>query len=421
MITRVDERSPETSMSEIVIGPCAAPSRAGRIPATATIRTTATAKLRRRRWLMAHPPRVRADGTMSRRTRRGPSMTDKPIRVGFIGAGRNTRERHIPGFQKQPGVEFVTVANRSRESGERVAKEFGIRRVEGDWRAVVTAPDVDAICIGTWPYTHCEMTIAALAAGKHVLCEARMAMNAAEGRRMLEASRRAPHLVAQLVPSPPTLEVDATLKALLADGYVGGVLAVELAATRQPSFVDRDAPLHWRQDVARSGHNILNMGIWYEAMVRWLPPARRVSAMARIAVPRRRDESGAEREVKVPDHVDILATLTGDAVAHMRFSAVTALGPGNELWIFGADGTLRLEADARRLSGARRGERELREVPIPAERRVGWRGGGGVVNAGPGREKISHTTFEDGVRYMEFTDAVAKSLAEGRTVEVTPL
>ena len=142
-------------------------------------------------------------------------MSDGPIRVGFIGAGRNTRDRHIPGFSKQAGVEFVAVANRSRESGERVAKQFGIRRVEDDWRAVVSAPDVDAVCIGTWPYTHCEMTVAALAAGKHVLCEARMAMNAAEGRRMLEVSRKAPHLVAQLVPSPLTLEVDGALKALL--------------------------------------------------------------------------------------------------------------------------------------------------------------------------------------------------------------
>jgi predicted dehydrogenase len=348
-------------------------------------------------------------------------MSDPRIRVGFVGAGRNTRERHIPGFQKQTGVEFVAVANRSRESGERVAKQFGIGRVEDDWRAVVSAPDVDAVCIGTWPYTHCEMTLAALAAGKHVLCEARMAMNAAEGRRMLEASRRAPHLVAQLVPSPPTLEVDATLKSLLADGYVGEVFAVELSATRQPSFVDREAPLHWRQDVARSGHNILNMGIWYEAMMRWLGPARRVSAMARVAVPRRRDESGAVRDVKVPDHVDILATLAGDAVAHLRFSAVTALGPANELWIFGSDGTLRLEADAKRLSGARRGDKELREIPIPPERRVGWRVEEEFLNAVRGREKVSHTTFEDGVRYMEFTDAVARSLAEGRVVEVAPL
>src|SRR6266550_210656 len=192
-------------------------------------------------------------------------MSERPIRVGFVGAGRNTQSRHIPGLGKQPGVELVAVANRSRESGERVAKEFGIRRVEGDWHDVVRAPDVDAVCIGTWPYTHCEMTVAALAAGKHVLCEARMAMNAAEGRR--------------------TLEVDSTLTALLADGYVGEVLAVELSATRQPSFVDREAPLHWRQDVALSGHNVLTMGIWYEAMIRWLGPARRVTAMGKVAVP----------------------------------------------------------------------------------------------------------------------------------------
>src|SRR5438876_10360660 len=421
MMTRVDERSPETSMNEMAITPSAAQSRTDGIAATATNRKTTTAKLRRRRWLMAHPHRVRADGTMSRHIVRGRSMTDKPIRLGFIGAGRNTRERHIPGFQKQPGVEFVTVANRSRESGERVAKEFGIRRVEADWRAVVSAPDVDAICIGTWPYTHCEMTIAALAAGKHVLCEARMAMNAAEGRRMLEASRKAPQLVAQLVPSPPTLEVDSTLTALLADGYVGDVLAVELQATRQPSFVDREAPLHWRQDVALSGHNILTMGIWYEAMIRWLGPARRVSAVGKVAVPRRRDAAGALREVRVPDHVDVLATLAGDAVAHLRFSAVTALGPANEVWIFGSDGTLRLEADAKRLSGARRGDKELREIPIPAERRIGWRVEEEFVNAVRGREKVALTTFDDGVRYMEFTDAVAQSLAQGRSVDVAVL
>src|SRR3989441_7348869 len=213
-------------------------------------------------------------------------MTDRPIRVGFVGAGKNTKLHHIPKLKAQPGVELVSVANRSKESGERVAGEFGIGRVEGDWRKVVEAKDVDAVCIGTWPYMHREITLASLEQGKHVLCEARMAMNAAEGRQMLEASRLAPHLITQLVPSPPTLEVDSTLKVLLAEGYVGEVLVVELSATRQPAFLDREAPLHWRQDVALSGHNILNMGIWYEAMARWLGPAKRVSAMGKVAVPR---------------------------------------------------------------------------------------------------------------------------------------
>jgi len=348
-------------------------------------------------------------------------MAERTLRVGFIGAGRNTRERHIPGFRKAPGVELVAVANRTQASGERVAKEFGIARVHADWRELVRAGDIDAVCIGTWPSTHCEMTLAALEHGKHVLCEARMAMDAAQGRRMLEAARRAPDLVTQLVPAPHTLEVDATLASLLREGYVGEVLAVEVHATQQARFADLGESLHWRQDVTLSGHNVLNMGIWYEAMTRWLGPARRVMAMTKIAVPRRRDAAGAWHEVRVPDHVDILAALAGGAVGHLRFSALTALAPPSEAWIFGAEGTLRLEADARRLWGGRRGDRELREVPIPSERRIGWRVEEEFVGAIRGREQVRYTTFEDGVRYMEFTDAVARSAASGRAEDVAEL
>jgi predicted dehydrogenase len=348
------------------------------------------------------------------------AVTDQRIRVGFVGAGNNTRRRHIPGFRAQPGIELVAVANRTKESGERVAREFGIATVYPDWRDLVKAGDVDAVCIGTWPYLHCAVTLAALEQGKHVLCEARMAMDAAEGRRMLDAARRAPRLVSQLVPAPHTLEVDATLQTLLAEGYVGEVLAVELQAA-QGRFVEPEEPLHWRQDTALSGLNVLNMGIWYEAMMRWLGPARRVMAMTTIAVPRRRDASGAWREVRVPDHVDILTQLQGGAVGHLRFSAVTALAPPSDVWIFGTEGTLRLEADARRLTGGRRGDRELREIPIPPERRIGWRVEEEFVNAIRGREQVSRTTFEDGVRYMEFTEAVARSAALGQSVDVPDL
>jgi len=347
-------------------------------------------------------------------------MGDRTIRVGFVGAGNNTRRRHIPGFRALSGIELVAVANRTKASGERVAREFGIATVYEDWRDLVRAGDVDAVCVGTWPYMHCEITITALEHGKHVLCEARMAMDAAEGRRMLDAARRAPHLVAQLVPAPHTLEVDATLQALLADGHMGEVLAVELQAA-QGRFVEPEEHLHWRQDVSLSGLNVLNMGIWYEAMMRWLGPARRVMAMTKVAVPRRRDAGGAWREVRVPDHVDILAALRSGAVAHLRFSSVTALAPPSEVWIFGTEGTLRLEADARRLWGGRRGDGELREIPIAAERRMGWRVEEEFVNATRGREKVSRTTFEDGVRYMEFTEAVARSAALGQAVDVADL
>src|SRR4029077_20660285 len=117
------------------------------------------------------------------------------IRIGVVGAGGNTKLHHIPKLKKISGVEIKSVANRTRASSEKVAQEFGIERVHDTWEEVVNDPGVDVVSIGTWPYMHCTVTLAALAAGKHVLPEARLAMNAAEARQMLAASRAKPHLV----------------------------------------------------------------------------------------------------------------------------------------------------------------------------------------------------------------------------------
>src|SRR5207249_1853187 len=220
---------------------------------------------------------------------------------------------------------------------------------------------------------------------------------------------------------PPTLELDPTVKRLVAEGYVGDVLTVELQATQQARFADIGEALHWRQNIALSGNNVLNMGIWYETMMRWVGSARRVMAMTKIAVPRRKDDSGTMQDVKVPDHVDVLATLERGAVAHLRFSSLTAFAPAPEAWIYGSEGTLRIEPGAKRLHGGRRGDTALQEISVPKEQRIGWRVEEEFVSAIRGREKISHTTFEDGVRYMEFTDAVAKSAMSGQAVDVASL
>ena len=171
-------------------------------------------------------------------------MTQDTIRVGIIGAGANTRDRHIPGLQAIDGVEIVAVCNRSQESGERAAKQFGIERVCTNWQDIVHAPDVDAVVIGTWPYMHRLVTVAALEADKHVMCEARMAMNASEAHCMYEALRSRPHLVAQIVPSPFSLRVDRTVQRLIRDGWLGDVLVVDVRAGG--AFIDEDITMHWR-------------------------------------------------------------------------------------------------------------------------------------------------------------------------------
>lgn len=345
-------------------------------------------------------------------------MPPQPLRIAIIGAGRNTVERHIPGLQAQEGVQITGVCNRSRESSQRVADRFEIPNVFDDWRELVQAGNNDAIVIGTWPYLHMPATVAALEAGKHVLCEARMAMDLAEARQMFAAARQRPHLVAQLVPAPMTLEVDATVARLLADGHLGDVLAVEVR--QQRGFVDRDAPLHWREDRDRSGLNVMSLGIWYESLMRWIGEATEVMAMGQTVVQSRVDEeSGRRRAIQIPDHLAVLAKMACGAQATFLISSIAGKAPANGVTLYGSKATLQFADGV--LSGGGRSDGGLQPITIPAEERGGWRVEEAFINAIRGAETVQLTTFADGVKYMAFTEAVARSLAERRAVALASL
>jgi predicted dehydrogenase len=355
-------------------------------------------------------------------------MNNETIRVGIIGAGRNTRDKHIPGLRQQENVEIVGVANRSLESSQRVADEFGIRKTYAEWQDVIADPEVDAVVIGTWPYMHARTTIAALDAGKHVMCEARMAMNADEAYQMREAARANPRLVAQIVPSPMTLRVDRMIQKLLAEGYLGDPLAVDVLAGGD--FLDPEAPLHWRQDYDLSGLNIMTMGIWYEALIRWVGTATTVMAMGQTFAKMRKDESGLLRAqsgllraqsgllraVRVPEHIDIIGEMACGAQLHMQISAVAGLAGAPRVSLYGSQGTLMFTQN--KLYGGQKGDEELSEIDIPQELQGSWRVEEEFINAIRGQEEITHTSFEDGVKYMEFTEAVNQSMASGMAVAI---
>ena len=337
------------------------------------------------------------------------------ICVGIVGAGGNTRLRHIPGLRAIAGVEIVSVCNRSRESSERARQELGIPRAYADWRELVTAPEINAIVVGTWPYMHARVAMAALEAGKHVLCEARLAMDAAEARAMRDAAAARPGLVAQVVPSPITLRVDATVKRLLVEGYIGDPLA--LAVRDGGSFLDRRAPLGWRQDADLSGCNVMTLGIWYEAIMRWIGEATAVMAMGKTFIRMRPDADGTLRAVRVPEHLDVIADMACGAQAQFQISRVTGLAPAEpEALLYGSEGTLRFAGD--RLYGGRRGDSSLNEIAIPPEEEGRWRVEEAFVNAIRGLEPVTLTRFEDGVKYMEFTEAVARSASAGCAVDL---
>ena len=333
-------------------------------------------------------------------------MPSPRLRIGFVGAGENTRKRHLPGFQAIAGVELTVVANRTAASSEKVARDFGIARIASDWREVVSAPDVDAVCIGTWPYLHAEITIAALRAGKHVLTEARMARNVVEAEAMLAESQRSPQWVAQIVPAPMSLAFDTLVQSLIGNGELGELREVCVTHTGG-QFCSASAPLSWRQDAGLSGVNQLTLGIYYEMLLRWWDEEARVlAADAGIFTVERIDSEGKVlRKVTVPDSVSVLGRYPSGARLVFHCSGVEGGVPRNEIRLNGSKASLRVDFSAQILSLTPVGG-STRNLEVPARADGGWRVEADFVDSIRTGAPVRLTDFATGVRYMRFTEDV---------------
>lgn len=340
----------------------------------------------------------------------------EPLRVGFLGAGANTKLRHLPGLAEIDGVELTAVCNRSLESGHRVADEFGIDRVSDDPAAVLEATDIDAVCIGTWPYRHREFVVRALEAGKHVLCEARMAMNAAEAREMLAASLAHPGQVAQVVPAPFDFKSWRTIRRLVSEGALGEIREVHVTSLNGNALAP--APLHWREQQRYSGMNTMILGILAEMVQRWLGATEAVQADASIFVRERIDaETGRPTAIDVPDSLGVLARLRDGARAVYRLSTVTTnpVDPSG-VAIYGSRATLHWRmGDTMTLAPSEGAPQPLEPDPGTAGT---WTVERDFVTSIREGAPVILTSFEDGLEYMRFTEAVWRSWNESRALHL---
>jgi predicted dehydrogenase len=337
-------------------------------------------------------------------------MSQSPVRIGIVGAGANTRKRHLPGFQAIDGVTISGVVNRTAESTQKVAADFQIPRTFDNWRELVESDDIDAVMIGTWPNQHCEVTCAALEASKHVLCEARMARDLAEARLMQSTAERFPDLVTQIVPSPFGLVQHEFVMGLIHDGFLGDFRELIVIGAND-LFADSSQEVHWRQDAEFSGKNILAMGILHEAALRWTPSPVRVFAQMTTFESERPASSRSENtQVTVPDSVQVITQLEGGGRGLYHLSGAIQFGPGLHIHLYGSRGTIKLElGPEERLQIGLSDDEELQEVDIPEEIRGGWRVEEEFISAIRGEEEVRFTDFTTGVKYMEFTEAVHQS------------
>src|SRR3989440_9765750 len=261
--------------------------------------------------------------------------SNSKLRMGIVGAGNIVRTRHVPELKKHPDVEIVAVSNSTYESGEKFCKENCPSATPmANWADLLAVPDLDIIWIGTPPYMHSAITVSALEAGKHVFCQARMSMDLAEAQEMLAASKRSPELVTMLCPPPMGMRADLLVKKLLAENYIGQPHHVRLQSFTS-SYLDPNAPPHWRQRIELSGLNVLTLGIYVEVLQRWLGDISGVFARGKIIYPIRQGY-----EVIIPDLLTVLCKFENGAEGVLEFSGVDALASGDRLEIYGSAGTL---------------------------------------------------------------------------------
>ena len=183
-------------------------------------------------------------------------------------------------------------------------------------------------------------------------------------------------------------------------------------------FVETESPVHWRQIRDFSGNNVMALGIWYETLMRWIGEASSVIALSRVHVKSRKSEDGKNNVLTIPDHLEILSEMYSGPLAHIKMSNVTGLASSDSAWLFGTEGTLFIDLENLNVFLGKRGDSKLEPVSIPKNEVGVWRVEEEFINAIRGDEIITHTSFEDGVRYMEFIDAVQLSAQSGKKIKL---
>ena len=340
------------------------------------------------------------------------------LRVGIIGTGFGARVG-VPGL-RAAGFDVTAICAAHPERARTVAEQAGIPAAVDTVGELVERDDVDVVCVTSPPALHREHTLAALAAGKHVICEKPMARDSREAREMLAAAERAGvvHAIDHEFRYTPAR---SKVKELLEADAIGAMrlaLVMEMTGT----LVDPARPRQeWWLRRDRAGGLLGAIGShWIDSLIWWLGAVDRVSSELAISAQTRPTTDGGSVHVTADDTAQLLLRLSSGAIATLQLSSAVH-HPSRRVILYGGDGTIVLGGDGRVMLA--RGSGALEEI-LPASamdgafpdlaRRVREH-----IEAGPtGKADAPHPTFADGLRVQEVMDAAYRSAEIGRAVAV---
>ncbi|MHB2165931.1 Gfo/Idh/MocA family protein [Alsobacter sp. R-9] len=353
------------------------------------------------------------------------------MKVGIIGASF-AKAAYLPALRHVEGAEVVAVASARLASAEAAAKAFGVPHAYDDWRHMLNHHRLDLVCIATPTVTHAEMTLAALDAGAHVLCEKPTAMNAAEARAMLDRAETLGrvHMIDHELRFNPNRR---KVKSLIDAGAIGAVRHVAISNV-VPAWGDpaSRAKGDWWSLASQGGGRLGANGSHQVDLVRWwFGEVGAVDGLMRTMVPNRVDKATGEAwTADADDFCTFTLEMASGPLVQILISAVARHGLDNTTQIFGSEGTILLHNTGEKLLLGKPGAAfEEVQVEDPNASLPGLNPGiwnvsvVGVMRelAAAIREKRpvrEGATFWDGWRNQLVLDAVAQSSRERRWVSL---
>jgi predicted dehydrogenase len=357
--------------------------------------------------------------------------TTKP-RIGIIGVGFGAQV-HVPGFRSE-GWEVAAICSRNRDKAVQAAHAAGIEGVHTDPMDLIRRDDLDAVAITSPPASHHPLAIAALEAGKHVLCEKPFALDAQQAAEMRDAAQ-ATRLTAMVSHEFRHTPQRGYIKQLLDEGYVGKfqLCTIELLLDRY--LTPNPRPLTWAGRRAEGGGLLGALGSHYiDGLRHWFGEVASVSGQLATHQPALLD-TATDKIVASETDDTFLFTLnfrTG-GIATMAASFVVTPARGARIVVMGDSGTLIAEQSGPNppedgaVIGSRNGA-PLQELDMPQHykpfadsrdhRLMAFRLLVREFNRGIEQGISPAPNFTDGLRCQEVLDAVHQSSASGRRIEL---
>jgi len=291
-------------------------------------------------------------------------MVEK-LRVGVIGASWYSDLRHLPALKSHPHAETVAICDVLQDRAKEMAKKYDIPFVSTDYREVIEKGDLDALFVVTPDDTHHAITMTALDAGLHLMCEKPLAHNSGQAREMYEKAETmgVKHMTFFSFRWPPHYRY---LKELIDDGYIGRCFDCYITLFTGSGL---GGGYSWRYDQNHGNGMLSEYGAHMIDQARWLiGDIAKVNAHLRMFLDRPGLDGGALDPTN--DSVLMAIEFENGAQGSMQLSSLAYLG--NRNWdqcitIHGESGTLEARAtfSSAEIRGVRDGKKEFRLLSVP--------------------------------------------------------